>query len=186
MTIILLVLLGVLIAVMAGVYNRLVAAKNEVDNAFGAIDAELKKRYDLIPNLVAVVKNYAAHEYGIMTKVSEMRAKAISGNISADEKVDLDNSILHSLRGVMVSMENYPMLQADENFLQLQASWNEIEEQISAARRAYNAAVTDYNNRFEMFPGSMFSNMLAFKEKPVLSISANERQNVNAEELFSK
>jgi LemA protein len=135
-------------------YNSLVGKKNQVENAFASIDAMLKKRYDLIPNLVATVKQYAKHESGTLTEITELRAKAMSGGLSSDEQVQVNNQITKAMGGIMVAVENYPELKANENFLQLQRSLNEIEEQISAARRAYNASVTDFNNAIEMFPSS--------------------------------
>lgn len=175
------VVLGIFIFIM---YNTLVAKKNQVTNVFASIDALLKKRYDLIPNLVASVKNYMAHEQGVLTKITELRAKAVSGLTSDDEKVDLDNRISKILGGIMVAVENYPQLKANENFMQLQRSLNEIEEQISAARRAYNAAVTDYNNAIEMFPTALVAGFMGYKRKQVFEISEQERQNVNMGDLF--
>lgn len=171
-----------LIAIM--VYNGLIRKKNEVDNAFGGIDVQLKKRYDLIPNLVATVQQYASHEKELLEKITQLRAKAIGGNLSNDEKVDLDNQISGALRNIMVSVENYPDLKASENFLNLQRSLNEVESQISAARRAYNAAVTDFNNGIETFPGNLMAGMMGLSRKQVFEIPEAERQNVNVKDLF--
>ena len=124
------------------------------------------------------------HERGTLTEITEMRAKAISGALSDDQKVDLDNKITKALGGIMVAVENYPDLKANRNFLQLQQTLNEVEEQISAARRAYNATVTDYNNSVEMFPTSIMASMMSYKRKQVFEISEKERQNVNVKNLF--
>lgn len=173
-----------LIAIM--VYNGLIRKKNEVDNAFGGIDVQLKKRYDLIPNLVATVQQYASHEKELLEKVTQLRARAIGGNLSNDEKVDIDNQISGALRSIMVSVENYPDLKASENFLNLQRSLNEVESQISAARRSYNAAVTDFNNGIETFPGNLMAGMMGLTRKQVFEIPETERQNVNVKDLFSQ
>jgi len=181
--------IGVLIAGVLYIvilYNSLISKKNQVQNVFASIDALLKKRYDLIPNLVATVQKYMQHERGTLTEITELRAKAISGTLSDDEKVDLDNKLTKTLGGIMVAVENYPDLKANQNFLQLQASLNEVEEQISAARRAYNAAVTDYNNAVEMFPTNILASMMNYQRKKVFEIPDTERQNVDVKDLFNK
>lgn len=181
--------IGVLIAGVLYIvilYNSLISKKNQVQNVFASIDALLKKRYDLIPNLVATVQKYMQHERGTLTEITELRAKAISGTLSDDEKVDLDNKLTKTLGGIMVAVENYPDLKANQNFLQLQASLNEVEEQISAARRAYNAAVTDYNNAVEMFPTNILASMMNYQRKKVFEIPDAERQNVDVKDLFNK
>ncbi|MBN1846116.1 MAG: LemA family protein [Sedimentisphaerales bacterium] len=180
------IVLGVIGLFAILLYNSLVGKKNQVENVFGSIDALLKKRYDLVPNLVATVQQYMKHERDTLTKITELRARAVSGNISDDEKVALDNQITKMLGGIMVAVENYPELKANENFLQLQGSMNEIEEQISAARRAYNASVTDYNNAVEMFPTNIMASMMSYRRKNVFEIPDRERENVNVKELFSR
>jgi len=167
-------------------YNGLIGKKNQVENVFGTIDTLLKKRYDLIPNLVSTVQTYMQHERGTLTEITAMRAKAVSGNLSDDEKVDLDNKVSKMMGGIMVAVENYPDLKANQNFIQLQKTLNEIEEQISAARRAYNAAVTDFNNAVEMLPTSLMASMMNYKRKQVFEIAEKERQNVDVKSLFNK
>ena len=174
----------VVILVVVFIYNSLIAKKNQVTNVFGTIDALLKKRYDLLPKLISTVKAYMEHEKSLLTEITEMRAKAVSGRLSDDEQVDLDNKLSKMLGGIMVAVENYPDLKANQNFLQLQRAMNEIEEQISAARRAYNAAVTAYNNAVEMFPTNMAASMMRYKLKKVFEISEEQREDVDAEKLF--
>jgi len=174
----------VVIAIVVLLYNSLVAKKNQVINVFGTIDAMLKKRYDLLPKLISTVKTYMQHERTLLEQITEMRAKAVSGQLSDDEKVDLDNKITKTLGGIMVAVENYPDLKANQNFLQLQGSINEVEEQISAARRAYNAAVTDYNNAVEMFPTNIVASMIRYKLRKVFEISEEQRQDVDTDALF--
>jgi LemA protein len=179
-----LVVLGVLILFGILGYNRLVGLRNSAEKAFASIDAMAKKRYDLIPNLVATVQKYMEHERGTLTEITEMRARAISGNLSDNEKVELDNRISRAMGGIMVAVENYPDLKANQNFLQLQGSLNEVEEQLSAARRAYNAAVTDYNNACQMFPSNVFAMIFNFRPKRLFEISEAERQNVDVRAMF--
>jgi LemA protein len=157
-------------------YNTMVGKRNQVDNIFGSIDALLKKRYDLIPK----------YEQQVLKDVTEMRTKAMSGSLSPDDKVELDSKMSKAIGGIMVAVENYPDLKANQNFLQLQSAMNEIEEQVSAARRAYNASVTDYNNACQMFPTNIIAGMMGCKTKKVFEITEAERQNVNVKELFNK
>lgn len=177
--------IGLFLLIVVLIYNNLVGARNQVENAFGSIDAMLKKRYDLIPNLLETVKAYMKHEKETLTSITEMRAKAVSGNISNEEKVQIENQLSGLMRNVMVAVENYPQLKADSQFTMLQRSWNEAEEQISAARRAYNASVTSYNNAVEKFPSSIFASIFGHKRKQVFVIPEVERQNISAKAMFS-
>ena len=176
--------LVVLFLLSIGLYNSLVRRKNDVENAFASVDVMLKKRYDLIPNLVETVKSYMKHEKSLLTELTALRAQAISGEISDDERVALENKISKGISGIMVAVENYPDLKASQNFLQLQAAWNEAEEQISASRRAFNAAVTTFNNKVETFPSNIMAGMMGYKRRTLFEIPEVERQNVNAKNLF--
>jgi LemA protein len=171
--------------IVIAIYNSFIKKKNQVENAFSSIDVMLKKRYDLIPNLIETVKSYMKHEKDLLTKVTELRSKAINPNVSADEKVAIDNEVRQTLGGIMVAVEQYPDLKASENFMQLQASFNEIEEQISAARRFYNSAVLQYNNAVEMFPSSIIAQMMNFSKRNFFEIPDVERENVDAKKLFN-
>jgi len=175
-----------LAAFFAIMYNSLINKNNQVENAFGGMDAQLKKRYDLIPNLVKSVKTYMKHEAETLTEITKLRTKAMSGNISDDEKVSLDNAITSKLGGIMVAVENYPDLKASDNFNQLQRSLNEVEEQISASRRAYNATITSYNNSVEMFPTNLIAGMMNMQRKNVFEIPETERKNIDVGDLFDK
>ncbi|MDB4334807.1 LemA family protein [bacterium] len=184
-TIVIIASAALVILIIISMYNSLVRSRNEVDNAFGGMDVQLKKRYDLIPNLVATVKQYANHEKGILENITELRAKATSGTLSSDEKVTIDNQISAGMKGIMVAVENYPDLKANENFMNLQRTMNEIESQISAARRAYNATITDFNNGIEVFPKSIIAGAMHLKRKEVFVIPEVERQNVSVDNLFN-
>lgn len=184
-TIIILVATGIFLLIIFSIYNGLIRKKNEVANAFGGMDVQLKKRYDLIPNLISTVKQYMTHEKDLLTKVTELRSRATNNNLSDDEKVDIDNQITHSVKGIMIAVENYPDLKANENFINLQRTMNEVESQISAARRAYNAAVTDFNNGVQMFPSNIMAGMMSLKAKKVFEIPEVERENISAKDLFN-
>lgn len=184
-TFILLIAAILFILLIVLIYNNLIRKKNEIQNAFGSLDAQLKKRYDLIPNLVSTVKEYAAHEKEILTKVTDLRSQAISGDkLSSEKKVKIDNEISGNLRQLMISVENYPDLKANVNFIQLQRSLNEIESQISAARRTFNATVTDYNNSIQVFPGNIIASAMSLRAQEVFSITEKERENVKVDQLF--
>ena len=183
---IILAILVLLVVYVIVLYNNIITRKNETNNAFGSIDAMLKKRYDLIPNLVETVKQYMIHEAGVLTDVTNLRSKLSETQLSSEDKIGLHNDISKRLNSIMVSVENYPDLKASQNFLKLQASWNEAEEQISAARRYYNTAVTDYNNSIETFPSSVLTNIFKFQPMHVFEIQELERQNISAKDLFKK
>ena len=186
----LIVVIGIVAVVLAlalfFMYNTLVGRRNQVDNAFASIDAMLKKRYDLIPNLVATVQQYAAHERELLTSLTDIRARALAASPSPDQRVQLDSQLSQALRQVMVVAENYPDLKASQNFVQLQGSLNEVEEQISAARRSYNAAVTSYNNSVQMVPTSLIAGMFNFTPRSLFEIPEAERQNVDVGALFKR
>lgn len=175
--------LGVFIAVV--LFNTMVGRKNRVQFAFAGIDAMLKKRFDLIPNLISAVERYMKHEREVLQQLTSLRARAVAGNMATDDLVQMDNQLTGALRSVFAMAENYPQLQASQNFLQLQGSLNETEEQIAASRRAYNAAVTDYNNGCGMFPLNIVAAMMGYKQMNWFEIPENERQNVNVKELWS-
>lgn len=181
-----LIIVGILVVILIFTYNSLISARNNVERAFGSIDAMLKKRYDLIPNLVESVKVYMQYEKDTLTKLTELRSKAVSGNVSSEEKVAIDNQLSSMMHKVMVSAESYPDLKSSEQFTMLQRSWNEAEEQIAAARRAYNSAVTDYNNVVEKFPSNLLAGLFGHKRKAVFEITQAERENISAKNLFSK
>ena len=170
--------------VVFGMYNSLIGRRNAVENAFAGIDTTLKMRYDLIPNLVASVKQYMQHEAGTLTRIAELRAKAVSGGLSTNEQVDVSNEMSRTMRGLMVAVENYPQLRASEDFQQLQRSLNEVEDRLSASRRAFNASVLDYNNSVEMFPTNVMANMMGLRRRSMFEIPEAERQNVNVGQMF--
>ena len=166
-------------------YNSLIGKRNHVENTFATIDVMLKKRYDLLPNLVSALKQYMKHENETLTSITELRARALKNDISSDEKVEIDNEINKKMQGIMVSVENYPDLKASEQFVNFQKSMNEIEEQISAARRTFNMGVMEYNNAVEMLPTSLMASIMKLRRKQVLEIPEKERQNVDVGKLFT-
>lgn len=173
-----------IIIVLIIIYNVLIKRKNEVSNAFASVDVMLKKRYDLIPNLVEITKRYMEHERSVFVEITKLRAQIVEEN-SEDQKVSTHNEIQRKVNGLLMNVENYPQLKADSTFLALQANWTSSEEQISASRRYYNSAVTQYNNYVQMFPSNIMAGMLGYKEKKVFEANEVERKNIKAEELFN-
>lgn len=171
--------------VLVLLYNFLVGKKNQVENIYASVDTLLKKRFDLIPSLVATVQEAMKHEKSTLTEITELRASAMKPNVSSDQMASMDSKLSSLLGSIMVAVEDYPELKANENTLNLQHSLNEIEEQLSAARRAYNQVVTDYNNAIEMFPTSILAGYMRYTRKQVFAITQSEKKNPNVKELFA-
>lgn len=181
-----LIIIGAIALIAVLMYNSLIGKKNQVDNIFAGVDATLKKRFDLIPNLVASVSQYMEHEKSTLEKVTELRASAMKPGISDEAKIALDAKLTSALGAITIAMEAYPDLKANENVMHLQRSLAEIEEQISAARRAYNQSVTDLNNAIEMFPTNLIAGWMSLTRRAVFEITVTERQNVDVGALFNK
>lgn len=182
------IIIAIVVVVIVGVailYNTLVGHKNNVEKAFASVDVMLKKRYDLIPNLVSTVKTYMEHEQETLTRITALRSRALSTATPEDQRIELEDQLTQELSNLSIAFEAYPDLKANQSFLALQQSLNEIEEQISASRRFYNTAVTSYNNLIEMFPSNILANMMRCQRKQVFAAAANERQNVNVGALFN-
>ncbi len=182
----LLITLVIIVLIMTFLYNFLISKKNQVENIYASVDALLKKRFDLIPSLVATVQEAMKHEKSTLEEITALRSQAMKGKTSSNQMAEIDSKLSSLLGSIMVAVEDYPELKANENTLNLQHSLNEIEEQLSAARRAYNQSVTDYNNAIEMFPTSILANYMRYSRKQVFSITKSERKNPNVKELFNK
>lgn len=157
------------------VFNGLVNARNQVRLAFSTIDVQLKKRHELIPNLVQTVKGYAAHEAEVFEAVTRARTEAAQPGAGWQAQENLQNAV-----GTLIARaEAYPELKASDHFLMLQKQLAECEAQIAAARRSYNSSVMDYNNSVEMFPSSLVAGLFGFKRKPEFEIAVAERGNPN-------
>lgn len=166
------------------IYNNLVDRKNSVDQAEADIDAQYQKRFDLIPNLVETVKAYMKHERETLVELTELRTRAMSGGMSRQEMEEASNKVNRMGRGLMWQVENYPDLKASTNFMQLQSTWTEVESQLSASRRTYNAAVKDYNNGLEQFPSNIMARSMGYQPKEYIEIPEEARENISAKDLF--
>jgi LemA protein len=144
----------------------------------------LKKRYNLIPAIVDAVKGYMKHEKALLAEITSLRTRALSENLDNEDRVIVENNIQKGMSELFVAVENYPDLKASENFLHLQGSINEVEEQLAASRRFFNAAVTLYNNSVEVFPSSIVASMMNYRRRTLFEIPESER-NISAEELTS-
>ncbi len=182
---ILLLVVAVIFVVGVMLYNTLVSRRNQCDNILASIDALFKKRFNLIPNLVTLMKESMQYEKDLIEKVTRLRTKAMQPNLTPEQKMAIADELTRPLQGLMMAVENYPQLRANEQIMQLMRTLNEVEEQIAAARRAYNQAVTDYNNAREMFPSSLIANWFNFAPKPLFEIPETERKEMNIKELLN-
>lgn len=146
------------------IYNNLIRYGNLVNSAFSSICVILKKRYDLIPNLVDTVKGYMKYESDILEKLTEHRTQALNGIQSIDSEIKFDKDITSDMKQILILCESYPELKSSENFLKLQEALTNIENEISAARRTFNAAVTQYNINISIFPNNIFAGVFNFYE----------------------
>ncbi len=154
-------------------YNNFVALTNRVKEAWSDIEVQLKRRYDLIPNLVETVKGYAAHEAGTLEKVTEMRTRAMNAT-APHEKAEAENMLSGALKSLFAVSENYPNLKANENFVELQRELTDTENKIQAARRFYNGTVMDLNTGLQSFPGNVIGGFFKFEPKEFFELGENE------------
>jgi LemA protein len=175
--IVLWIVLGILVILLiygVAAYNRFVSQRQGIRDAYANIDTELKRRYDLIPNLVESVKGYAAHEREVFERVSEARAAAIRAQGPA-QQAQAENMLTSALRGLFAVAEAYPQLRANENFIQLQTELGNTEDRIQASRDTYNGTVRDYNQRVQSVPSNVIASTFRFKEEDYFEIGEEER-----------
>lgn len=177
----LLIILGVIVVVafaVIGIYNGLVQLNVKVDEGWADIETQLKRRYDLIPNMVETVKGYAKHEKGTLEEVTKARNMAM-GATGPEQKAQAEGMLTGALKTLFAVAENYPDLKANQNFLDLQATLKEVEEHLQLSRRYYNATVRDLNTKVLVFPNNIFAGMLGFVKRQFFEITnAEERENV--------
>ena len=174
------IILGVLVVIgflLAGMYNSLVQLRVRCDSAWSDIDVQLKRRHDLIPNLVETVKGYAAHEKGTFENIAKFRSMAMQATSPAD-KAAAENQLTGALKSLFAVAENYPELKASEEFTQLQGSLSQTEETIQNARRYYNAVVRDLNTKIQSFPTNILAGMFGFQQRQFFEAPAADREAV--------
>jgi LemA protein len=176
-----LIVIVALIIFVIGLYNSLIKLKNRVEEAWSDIDVQLKRRYDLIPNLVETVKGYAAHERETLEKVTAARTAAMAAQSGGDAKAQAaaENMLSGTLKSLFALSESYPDLKANQNFLELQRELTDTEDKIQASRRFYNGNVRDFNTKLQIFPTNIIANMLGFKAREYFEIEdAKEKEAV--------
>ena len=175
-----LVFLGILVVIaflLVGMYNSLVQLRVRADSAWSDIDVQLKRRHDLIPNLVETVKGYAAHERGTFENIAKFRSQAMQATSPADKAV-AENQLTGALKSLFAVAENYPQLKASEEFTQLQGSLSQTEDTIQNARRYYNAVVRELNTKIQSFPTNLLAGMFGFQLKQFFEVEAADREPV--------
>ncbi len=176
--IILLIVVGVVALWLVATYNGLITLRNRVDEAWSDIDVQLKRRYDLIPNLVNTVKGYAAHESGTLEKVITARNAAMSAT-NPQAKAEAENALSGTLKSLFALSESYPDLKANQNFLSLQNELTDTENKILSSRRFYNGNVRDFNTKLQVFPTNIIANALGFAKRDFFEVdAAEERKNI--------
>jgi len=169
--IIVLAILVLLIIFVISLYNRLVQLRNNRENAFADIDVQLKQRYDLIPQLVETVKGYAKHERETLARVIELRNQAVAAT-TIDGKIAAENQLSGVLAGLKVTLEAYPDLKANQNFLQLQEEMSDIENKLAAVRRFFNSATKEFNNAVQTFPSNLIAGMFGFQKAQMFDLGS--------------
>jgi len=174
------ILLVVIIAVvfLITVFNKMTRAKNQIENSISSLDASYIKRSDLIPNLVATVKEYMTYEESTLDKITAMRTSSASTN------PEIEKSGSKALKNLMIQVENYPELKANTQFTNLQYSWNEAEEHIAAGRRYVSSSITEYNNAISTFPANILASLFSFKKYDWQYATKAQQENVSATDLF--
>jgi len=173
------VLLPILYVVLT--YNTLVALRNHIRDAWANIDTELKRRYELIPNLVATVKGYAAHEKEIFERITQLRAQCMGNQGNPSQQAADENRLVAALQKMLLVVENYPQLKADRNFLELQKELTNTEDRIQAARRFFNGNVRDYRNKCETFPSNLIAGTFGFQPQDYFNVDSVVREVPKAE-----
>jgi LemA protein len=169
MILIILAVVALIVFWLIAIYNTLVRLRNTRQNAFADIDVQLKQRHDLVPQLVDTVKGYASHEKELLTRITEARTAAM-GATTIDEKIKTETQLSTALQGLKVSVEAYPDLKANQNFLQLQEELSDIENKLAAARRYFNAATTEYNTSTETFPNNLIAGNFGFHRETLFDL----------------
>ncbi len=177
------VLLVLFLWYLISTYNRLIGLKNRVSESRAGMDVYLKQRADLVPNLVASVKRYMEHERELLERITFLRSRLLEAK-DDKEKFSLEGELGRLLGRLLMVAENYPTLRANENFLELQRSLFEVEDRISASRRIYNVAVTDYNNALEMIPSNFMASLMGLQKAEWFEVDERDRQAPNVGEMF--
>ena len=176
-TFIIIAVVAVIVVFVISAYNNLVKLRNNRENAFADIDVQLKQRFDLVPQLVATVKGYAAHEKELLENITAARTAGVNAS-SIDDNIKADQQLTSALAGLRIQVEAYPDLKANQNFMQLQGELSDIENKLAAVRRFFNSATRELNNAVQTFPGNLVAGMFGFHKEAMYEIEASQRAEV--------
>lgn len=179
-TLILLIIIGIILLYLWFTYNSLITARIRIQEALSHIDVQLKRRTDLIPNLIEAVKGYVKHEKELLENITKARTSLMSATTTS-EKAEANNQISQTLKSLFAVSENYPNLKANENFLNLQEELTDTENKIAYSRQFYNNNVLDYNTKIQTFPNSLLANMFNFKPSDFFAATEEERKNIKVQ-----
>ncbi len=169
-------IIALLVVIIIGLFNSLISLRNKVKNAWAQIDVQLKRRYDLIPNLVDTVKGYMKHEREVLTEITKARSSLMKGSL--EKRAEASEQVTNALKSLFAVAENYPQLKASENFKMLQEELSGTENKISYARQHYNDMVMTFNTKIQIFPNNIFANMLGFKKEDFFKTEESEKKPV--------
>lgn len=175
--------------ILYSTYTSLIKKKNKVKEAFSSINVQLKKRYDLIPNILRIANKFLEHEKNLLEELTKLRTEILSipnNYKNIEKKLDLDNQITNKMQQLLVSVENYPQLKSDQTMITAMQTYNEVEEHIAAARRFFNSAVNNLNNAVEIFPSSLLAKMLGITTQEFFKVNETETKSINANDFFNK
>jgi len=172
---IILIIVAILVIFSVSIYNRLVKFRNNRENAFADIDVQLKQRHDLIPQLVETVKGYVTHEKTTLENITNLRNAAARAT-TIDDKIVAENQLNSALSGLKITLEAYPDLKANQNFLQLQAEMSDIENKLASVRRFFNSATKELNNAVQIFPSNIFAGIFGFKKEPMFDLGTERTE----------
>jgi len=178
---------AVIIVAPYSMYVSLIKKRNKTQEAFASIDVQLKKRYDLIPNILTIAAKFMEHERSLMEELTQLRTKAmgLSGDFNnINQKIDLDSQIAKKMGQIMVAVENYPDLKSDQTMITAMQTYNEVEEHIAAARRFYNSAALELKNAVEVFPSSLVAAIIGVKSTEFIKAEEHEKQVIKAADFF--
>ena len=183
-----LIIVGILVVIFYILYARLIKTRNKVQESMADVDVQLKKRYDLIPNMLHMAAKFMEHEKSLMTELADIRTRAMQNTFVASpkEKMELENLLNQKMQEFKISLENYPDLKSNQTMMTAMQSMNEVEEHIAAARRFYNANVNELKNQIEIFPSSIVARMLniTYENMPFFEATETERQTINSKDYF--
>lgn len=183
--IIIYIVIWIVFLIIVLIYNSIIQAKNKVEENISSIDVMFQQRYDLIPNLIEVVKQYTTHEKNILENITKMRWENLQQKYISKEQIEKENELSWTLKSIFSLTENYPDLKSNQNFINLQNKWSDIEDNLQAARRWYNSCVNILNDKKQMFPTNIIAMLMNLKDYPLFEANSEARKELKAKDLFN-